>query len=354
MNQSNHELIYYDRSSKQGKEVLKKMYGSYWEYIISDENLQVSTPNASEYTLPQIKLENEAYVVREHPDLRYKLWEQEAPDVILLGSSIFFCDFNRATFFEKYPNNKILDFTTGNNTPFIAHYFMQRADSIGLKFKDKTIVIYGMNRVEMLEGYKNRQYHDFIKHVLNDVTPEKDAGQTIAEFLNIPQLRYDVDRTLKNKYDDVFRSENIYRKKIEDEYLKNEEVFREYLKSLIPEKQQPEQNFSKERIKEIEAIAHFLKERNSNLIILNMPQSIYNDHITNGLDFDKEMNKIEGDNIFYVDVSDHDEYNISQLDYIWPGNVFDPEHLNIDGADRFTESLIEKVVDSLLINKERN
>ena len=64
--------------------------------------------------------------------------------------------------------------------------------------------------------------------------------------------------------------------------------------------------------------------------------------------FDKEMEQLTGTNISYVDVSDLKRYNTLQTDYLWPGNIFDPEHLNVQGAKRFTDALVKNVLDTIL------
>lgn|GEM_PF-6187320 len=353
LDETTHEIKLIDRTSKDGTEILKKLYGGYTDVVLDNSSLPVSTPSATEFTVPQMEHNSKAYVVREHPGLRYELWKEEEPDVILLGSSIFFCDFNREVFFDRYPDRKLLDFTTGNNTPFIAHYFMKRTDSLHLPFKPGTIVLYGMNRVEMLASYKDKHSHDFVKESLQGNATEKNHDEQIADFLKLPELRYDVTTTLKHTYDSWFRGGNVYRKEIAKEHRVNEETFTKYQKSIAAT-QDKEHFFDDERIDEIKKLAVFLNKKGCKLILLKLPQSLYNDITLNTAGqsyFDNEIVKLQSGNIQYIDVSDFKRYNISQLDYLWPDNVFDPEHLNVHGAKRFTTALIDNVLDSMLIKQ---
>lgn len=344
------ELELIDRNTERGKRLLNKLYGSYSAVLHTKLELPVSTPSPAEFTVPQIEDNNKAYVVREHPNLRYELWKEEAPDVVLLGSSIFFCDFNREVFFEHHPNKKLLDFTTGNNTPYIAHYFMQRANSMHLTFKPGSIVLYGMNRVEMLQEYKSRDAHNFVIEALNGEGEETNPDEQIAAFLKIPELRYDLTNGLKHTYDDIFRGNNVYRKRVEDKHIVNDETFIVYQKSVAPA-YSGSKKIEEDRITEIQALATLLKKHGCQLVILKLPQSLYNDIAMNteGYSyFDSAMAQLEPNNIRYVDASAFKEYNIKQTDYLWPGNIFDPEHLNVQGAKRYTEALIKNIVDSLL------
>ncbi len=353
LDEATHEIELIDRTSKEGNEILKKLYGIYTKVVLSNPNFPISTPSAAEFTVPQIEYNNKVYVVREHPNLRYELWKEEEPDVILLGSSIFFCDFNREVFFDTYPDKKLLDFTTGNNTPFTSHYFMKRADSLHLTFKPGTIVLYGMNRVEMLATYKDKNSHDFVKDALQGSTVDKNHDEQIADFLKLPELRYDVTASMKSTYDKWFRGGNVYRKEIAKKHRVSEESFIAYQKT-IANSQALEYGFDEERIKEIKELGDFLSKKGCRLIILKLPQSLYNDITLNTAGqsyFDNEIVKLQSDNIQYIDVSDFKRYNISQLDYLWPGNVFDPEHLNVHGAKRFTTALIGNVLDSMLIKQ---
>lgn len=352
VNETTHATSFINKKSRNGKILLKRMYGNY-DSVILNNDLSLSTPTAAEFTLPQLRYHCQPHIMREHPALRYELWKHEAPDVILLGSSMFFCNFSREVFYKHYPDKKLLDFTTGNNTPFIAHWFMKRADSLRLAFKPGTIVLYGMNRVEMLETYKNRNSHEYVKEAISGKVSEENHDEQIAAFLKLPQLRYDVTTALKDKYDAWFRGSNIYRKEIDKKYLVNETAFINYQASIATAGN-TENSFDEERIKEIKFLAELLKKHDCRLIVLKLPQSHYNDMVMNTTGysfFDKEMKKIESDNISYIDVSDLQKYNLSQLDYVWPDNIFDPEHLNINGAEKFTEALLRNVLDTMLTQK---
>jgi hypothetical protein len=338
-----------ERQTEHGKIILNRMYGMY-DSIILNNDYPVSTPTSAEFTLPQFRYKCQPHILREHPGLRYELWKHHEPDLILLGSSIFFCDFSREVFYEKYPDKYLLDFTTGNNTPFIASWFMRYADSIGLKFKPGTVVLYGMNRVEMLESYKSRQSHEYVKEAIKNKEDKRTFDQLIEQYLCMPQLRHDVTTTLKNKYDDWFRGGNMYRKSIDKKYLDNETGLIDYLQSTAAVNNK-DNTFDEARIEELLSLADFLQKRGCKLVILKLPQSLYNDIILNTGGhswFDKEIARLQHENIRYIDVSDLQEYNLSQLDYMWPGNIFDPEHLNIEGSEKFTAALAQQVLDTML------
>lgn len=356
VNEETHDLEFIKRNSTEGKAIIKKMYGGYAEHIINSEELEISTPSSAEFTVPQFELNKEAYVLREHPALRYELWKQEAPNVILLGSSIFFCGFNREVFFETYPDKKLLDFTTGNNTPFIANYFMQRADSLRLNIKPGTVVLYGMNRVEMLEGYKDKHSHDFVKEALTGGAKEHEPDEQIAAFLKFPELRYDMTNGLKHLYDDLFRGNNVYRKEVDSIHIESDKAFTKYQRSVAPE-YTGTKVFDKERVEELIALNNYLGDNDCKLIVLKLPQSLYNDIAMNTQGysyFDQEMEQLKAAGISYVDVSDMQTYNIRQTDYLWPGNIFDPEHLNVHGAKRFTRSLINQVLDTAFTQNDNH
>lgn len=352
INESTHEISFAEKESDIGIEVIEKMYGPYKDIIIKKDYL-LSTPTSAEFTLPQFELGKTSYILREHPSLRYNLWRHKSPDIILLGSSIFFCDFSREAFFRRHPQKHLLDFTTGNNTPYVARYFMQYADSLGLQFKRGTIVLYGMNRVEMLEGYKDQNTHQYVKDAINGGSYDKGIGHIIASALKLPELRHDIVTGLKGMYDKLFRGANIYRKEVDTTFLTNEDTFINYIRSIAP-LSSAKQTFAKERIQEIALLNQFLTEKGCKLIVLNLPQSLYNDiamNTTGSSYYSAEMQKLSRLYIDCVDASDLNLYNISQLDYVWPGNIFDPEHLNTNGAQRFTESLMNNLLDSLLIQQ---
>ncbi len=339
-----------DRGSEHGKIIMNRMYGMYDSFICNSD-FPLSTPNSAEFTLPHVRYKCRPYMMREHPALRYELWKHKSPDVILLGSSIFFSAFSRQEFYKRHPGQYLLDFTTGNNTPFIASWLMRYADSIGLEFKPGAVVLYGMNRVEMLESYKTQHSHEYVKEAIKSKGEQPTFDQLIEQYLCMPQLRYDLTNTLKNKYDDWFRGGNMYRKAIDKKYLDNETVFMRYMQSASTVTSK-DNTFDEARIQEILHLADFLQQRGCKLVLLKLPQSLYNDIILNTGGhswFDKETVRLQHENISYIDVSDLNKFNLSQLDYIWPGNVFDPEHLNIDGAEKFTAALVQQVLDTMLV-----
>lgn len=349
VNTETHRLKFMRKDTRLGKIILDRMYGKYDSFILAN-NYPLSTPTSAEFTLPQFRYKCRPHVLREHPGLRYKLWKHKSPDVILLGSSIFFCDFSREEFYKRYPGKHLLDFTTGNNTPYIASWFMHYADSLGLPFKPGTIVLYGMNRVEMLEEYKSRSSHDHVKDAITKPQSKKTTDQLIEEYLCLPQLRYDVTGGLKNKYDELFRGGNMYRKAVDKRHLESEAEFIRYIQSAAV-KSDKTNKFDPYRVTEINHIASFLEQKGCKLVILKLPQSQYNDIILNTIGhswFDEETTQFDHDNITYLDVSDMNRFDITQLDYIWPGNIFDPEHLNIDGSEKFTNAFISEVLDTML------
>lgn len=350
VNETTHKLSFVDKASDDGKAIIKKMYGVYANEIINDRTLAVSTPSSAEFTVPQFAYKDNNYLLREHPALRYELWKKDAPDIVLLGSSIFFCDFNRASFFERYPNKKLLDFTTGNNTPFIAHFFIKKADSMHLPFKPGTIVLYGLNRVELLQDYKDKNSHDFVKEALNNEPIALNPDDKIANFLKLSELRYDVTNGLRHIYDDMFRASNLYRKEVDSQHIQTEQAFVKYIRSAAP-KFDGTKAFDDERIEEIKQLATLLEKHGCQLVLLKLPQSLYNDIAMNteGYSyFDEQVSQLKRNNISYIDVSDHEQYDIEQRDYLWSGNVFDPEHLNVKGAQRFTKALMRHVLDSMI------
>lgn len=349
VNTETHRLKFMRKDTRLGIIILDRMYGKYDSFILAN-NYPISTPTSAEFTLPQFRYKCRPHVLREHPGLRYKLWKHKSPDVILLGSSIFFCDFSREEFYKRYPGKHLLDFTTGNNTPYIASWFMHYADSLGLPFKPGTIVLYGMNRVEMLEEYKSRSSHDHVKDAITKPQSKKTTDQLIEEYLCLPQLRYDVTGGLKNKYDELFRGGNMYRKSVDKTHLESEAEFIRYIQSAAV-KSDKTNKFDPYRVTEIKHIASFLEQKGCKLVILKLPQSQYNDIILNTTGhswFDEETTQFDHDNITYLDVSDMNRFDITQLDYIWPGNIFDPEHLNIEGSEKFTNAFISEVLDTML------
>mgnify|MGYP003811853855 CR=1 FL=1 len=353
LNERTHNISFVKRDSDQGRTILRKMYGRYDSCILTGA-WPVSTPSAAEFTLPQLRYNGDDHILREHPGLRYRLWQCDAPDVILLGSSMFFCGFSREVFFDKYPGKYLLDFTTGNNTPFIASWLMRYADSSGLKFKPGTIVLYGMNRVEMLASYKDSNSHDYVKQAVAGKIEKRTLDKEIEQFLHIPELRYDLATTLKDKYNAWFRNANVYRAAVPKKYLVNEEALIEYIKNeaLV---NNSTQEFDPGRVKEVQALADFLQQRDCKLVILKLPQSLYNDKVLNTTGyswFDQEMQKLEHENIRYIDVSGLPGLGLTQLDYIWPGSIFDPEHLNLQGAKKFTNVLMRQVLDTMLQKKD--
>ena len=351
INQETGGVEFVDKSSECGQLIIKSMYGRYAD-IIFNNDYQLSTPTAAEFTLPQFEEQSRAYILREHPKLRYELWKESAPDVILLGSSIFFCAFNRPTFYKEHLDKKLLDFTTGNNTPYIADYFMRYADSIGCKFKPNTIVLYGLNRVELLPDYKDSSAHDYVKSVIS-----KEAiisfWNSVGNILKIPELRYDVTSAIKGVYNRVFRRNTVYRKEVAAEHIKDEESFVSYIESIAP-KNNTERAFAEDRIEKIVALNDWLSSKGCKLVILKLPQSLYNDIVLNTVGqsyYDEELKKLSTKGVACADVSDLSQLNISQMDYIWPNNIFDPEHLNVLGSKKYTKALMSNLLDSLIQEK---
>lgn len=342
-------LFFLKKESRLGKIVLKRMYNHY-DSIILNNNLPISTPSPAEFTLPQLRYKCMPHILREHPGLRYELWKATPPDLILLGSSIFFCAFNREVFFQQYPEKYLLDFTTGNNTPFIASWFMRYADSLGLEFKPGTAVLYGMNRVEMLEDYKGQCSHDYVKEAIKQKHRVRTADNAIEQYLHLPELRYDLTNALKEKYNAWFRRANIYRAALPDQHVADEKALTSYIKATAQPNNKV-RTFDGTRVQEILRLADFLQQRGCKLVLVKLPQSLYNDIVLNteGLSwFDEEMQKLQHDNILYLDASRPEDFGITQLDYLWPGNIFDPEHLNLEGAERFTKALMAGAADIML------
>ncbi|HEY9177099.1 MAG TPA: hypothetical protein VIN07_05390 [Flavipsychrobacter sp.] len=349
VNTETHRLKFMRKDSEHGQIILDRMYGRYDSVILAN-NYLLSTPASAEFTLPQFRYKCQPHVLREHPGLRYNLWKHQSPDVILLGSSIFFCDFSRQEFYKRYPGKHLLDFTTGNNTPYIASWFMRYADSMGMQFKPGTIVLYGMNRVEMLKDYKSKSSHQYVKDAITKPQPKKTVDKLIEEYLCLPQLRYDVTNALKNKYDEFFRGGNMYRKAVDTKHLESEAEFIKYIQSATG-KSEKTNEFDLDRVSEIKNLANFLQQKSCRLVILKLPQSMRNDIILNTTGyswFDEEAVQFDHGNITYLDVSEMNKFNITQLDYIWPGNIFDPEHLNIEGSEKFTNALMKQVLDTML------
>lgn len=349
VNTETHRLKFMRKETEHGKIILDRMYGNYDSFILTN-NYPLSTPASAEFTLPQFRYKCQQHVLREHPGLRYNLWKHQSPDVILLGSSIFFCDFSRQEFYKRHSDKYLLDFTTGNNTPYIASWFMHYADSLGLQFKPGTVVLYGMNRVEMLKEYKSSSSHNHVKVAITKPQPKKTADHVIEEYLCLPQLRYDITTTLKNKYDELFRGGNMYRKAVDKKHLESDADFIKFIQSAAVKTEKTNQ-FDPERVAEIQQLAAFLQQRDCKLVILKLPQSQYNDIILNTTGyswFDEEAAQFSQDNITYLDVSDMNSFDITQLDYIWPGNIFDPEHLNIEGSEKFTNAFMSEVLDTML------
>lgn len=353
INQHTGAVAFVEKENNRGKGIISKMYGSYSRFIQGHDYL-LSTPKAAEFTLPQFEEHGNNFILREHPRLRYELWKNQAPDVILLGSSIFFCAFNRPAFHERYINLSMLDFTTGNNTPYIADYFMSYADSIGCRLKPNTVVLYGLNRVELFSDYKDSNTHDYVKQtILRD--EQVSFGNCIASFLKIPELRYNVTTTINERYNRVFRSSSVYRKEVANEHLKDEESFVDYIKSIAPANNTV-RKFDNNRITKLVALNNWLASKGCKLYVLKLPQSLYNDIVLNTVGqsyYDEELKKLKEKGVDYIDVSDLKSYNISQLDYIWPNSIFDPEHLNVDGAQKFTKALMNNLLDSLLVQEEK-
>lgn len=344
------------RTSDEGKDILQKAYGSYTDYIVTHPEIDISTPLSAEFTLPQMKVDDEVYILREHPSLRYHLWKKDAPDVVLLGSSVFFCGFNRETFFQIHPELKLLDFTTGNNTPFIAYDMLHYADSLGLQFKPNTIFLYGMNRVEMLAKYKGRAAHDLLRDVINNrVTEgEKSSAAKISDFTNLSNLKFDLNNYFNKTYSKLFIP-SVYKREIPGKYLHNAEKLRTYLMSKVDAPDISEKTFDEERILELRKLAQLLQKHKCRLVILKMPLSVYTDRMLNITKqpsyFDIGAKEFNFPNTEYLDVSDNKKVGITELDFVWPGNVFDPEHLNFQGADKFTRYITANIIDSS-IHKE--
>lgn len=354
VNESTGAVAFIDKKSERGRSIISKMYGPY-SSAIQQNNYLLSTPKAAEFTLPQFEESNTAYILREHPGLRYELWKKQSPDLILLGSSIFFCAFNRSVFYERHSAKRLLDFTTGNNTPYIANYFIKYADSIGCEFKPNTVVLYGLNRVEMLPDYKGRNSHDYVKEAISE-NEHVTFNNRLGGVLKMPELRYSVTSTIKDGYNRLFRGESVYRKEVPAKHLKNELVFEHYIRTIAAQNN-TQRNFANDRVMQIVSLNNWLKQKGAKLYVLKLPQSLYNDIVLNTTDYsyyDRELERLASQGVVCIDASNLKEYNLTQLDYIWPNNIFDPEHLNVRGSKRFTEALMSNLLDSLLTQEDQH
>ncbi len=135
-------------ATPEGQAILNHAYGPYASVLATGRYL-LSYSEEAEFTLPRIDTGSRRVLLREAPGLRLNLWQERPPQVVMLGSSMFFMGMNRQRFFDATNNQvRLIDFTMGNNNPGVADFLLDRLSDASLRIEPGTLVLYGFGNYE--------------------------------------------------------------------------------------------------------------------------------------------------------------------------------------------------------------
>jgi hypothetical protein len=341
--------------------------------------------------LPTFRINGEFYAYRESPTMSLHLWQQQAPDVILLGSSMFFMNFNRTTFFKEHPDKRLIDMTMGNNTPLLSKFMLDAADKIGLKMKPGTIVLYGMNAVEFLDFYyppfphvsrafaiefgtepfaktfemrlTQRLHIGVVKERIDQdahvwVADHKDLLQSIVRKLslsdNLIASAYAAPKSVEEQaepYAEFIHQPYRYSPLIPAELEGNPKGLANLLRKIAPAwdgKSYDNYEYGADKVAAFKDIARRIKAAGGTLVLIKVPSSTlgYYRSPSSEYSFHKRIDAlVKETGVVYVDLTPWDKTGIDDRDFIYPQHQLNPEHLNYEGADKLTRYLISHILE---------
>ena len=387
-----YELL--DRQQPLAQALLTSAYGPYADSVIRSDH-DISIPTDWEYTLPTFMVDGSFYALRESPTLRYHLWRETAPDVVLMGSSMFFMNFNRQTFFSRFPKARLIDFTMGNNTPLLTRYMVEQLDRLDLHFKPGVVVLYGINGAELADFYHPDFAH--IRNVVGDefgFNPVQDRlHRLLLDSLGMRPLREDLLAAVRQfpakaaaVLDDLTgpaatvapadrapaasatgeaaacnRSEpSCALFDFENQPYKYSPYFpaaladdpaglAAFVRKLAPawSGQFTLHPMTEKKIAALAAVKEMVERDGARFILVKVPTSTLGYYRAPSVEwsFTQQIDAVvERLGIEFYDLTDWELTGLDDTHFVFPGQQFNPEHLNYEGSDVFTRHIIEAIL----------
>ncbi len=356
---SGHSGTPISRHSDTGRQITDKLYGPYAEFI-RDSTFPVSPETLAEYSIPVVRADGRILGVLEHPLLRIHLWQMKAPEFVIQGSSMMFMNFSRERFFQRYPGLHLLDYTMGDNIPPIAEYLLQQSLRRGLRLQPGMVFVYGLNDAELFDGYPPGITPDlsYYRHVFEVFEPRAavvgDSAISFEESINrligaahgrVALLRL-LDRVLV-----AVRLREPYLLSVPASAVGNGAAIQIALlgrtldvSTLLRSDVSPERT-AWERVESIARISGLVKRSGGVFVVVRVPNSSleFAKGIGPQLATNAGVAELEKRGITVIDGRDHRTVGIDDSHFVYPGGVFNPQHMNPDGAEIFTDFLLARL-----------
>lgn len=337
----------YDRKEPIAKQVIEMAYGPYAPFILNSD-IPISVPNQGEYSLPQVRVGGKDFFIRENPELRYRLWENQAPDYVLLGSSMFFQNINRAIFHERLPGYRMIDFCIGDNIPTITLFLLSKLNDDKLWFKPGSTVIYGINTYELMQGYNGQTWPHIYESLRNveDQGIKKKLNTWLRQTLKTQGVKFLVQQEIVK----FKRRNTTYILPVSEEMSNDPEGLEQWLLSLSPQDERDyAYPFDREKVNQLISIIRMVKESNAEFVLVLLPSSSWD--IGRHGPFVKSLNNVlsrisEETGATYLNLWAHKSLGINDTDFIMKGKTqikLNPQHLNYDGTIKFTNALLDLI-----------
>ena len=338
-------IVLFDRDDPATQRIIEMSYGPYKNFI-STSDLPLSVASEGEFTLPHAKLNGKPYFIREHPELRYRLWKFAPPDFVLMGSSMMFQNFNRSVYLQRYPGRYLIDFCMGDNTPFLTGFMLNKLDDCRLWFKPGSTVVYGLNTYELMQGYLGKTREDVIKAL--SAVDNKSIKKSLKGWLRLT-LRTQGPKYLAQKAIRKVRIGNrSYMKPVAKELSRRPKMLREILMGNLPQNR-PDKRFpiNRAQLRRLSIIMKMVELSEARFILVLVPSSSLDEraHGTFVQDLSHTLAKVcKQAGAEYYDLWDHQKTGIDDRDFLVKGSAglyLNPQHLNYDGSVKFTNRLLD-------------
>jgi hypothetical protein len=340
----NKQALTLEKTAELGRALLKEAYcRDYFNYIA--QNDVYLSHQHSGIALPNLRADGVVYMLQESSELRFELWKQRPPHVVLLGSSMMFQNFNRPTFFSRYPELRLLDFSTGNNTPECAKHLLSQLADRKCEVPPGTVFFYGMNAYEMTSWYTNNGY----THTLECTEPV--PGWIERQLILLEAGKKDLRSQLWNLYAknivSVPKTANAGFIEVPTELCNDADKLKKWLfDRQPPAKERQTQPFDEKRLAAFQWLAQWVREQKGKLVLIKVPDSSYSAHASPGVhrDFDVQIEPVVRElGLSYLALDNHEKIGVDETHFIYPGRLFNPTHLNYEGSQIFTKYMLDQV-----------
>lgn len=350
-----------DRHSETGRQITRKLYGPYADFI-RNSPLPLSPGRLAEYTIPVVRVGERMLGIYEDPLLRVHLWRARAPQVVLFGSSMMFMNFSREHFFERYPRLHLLDFTMGDNIPSIAEYQLDFVERQGLAIPPGSLFIYGLNDAELFDGYPPGSANDlsYYRHVFAAFEPgaaaqpakprESTFQERVEALIGAPYAR----AALASGLDAVLvrlRLREAYGAMLPRSAWADPAAIQAAIlgrpidnASLLKDESAPARTHWG-RIRILETLSRRVESAGARFVVVRVPNST--PEMAKGIGVQLATNagvaQLAARGVTVIDARRHSEVGIDDTHFVFPGGRFDPLHMNPAGAERFTGYLLRRL-----------